>query len=74
MEQKEFQFKTTINCGGCVATVKKQFDQLDGIEHWQVDTDHSDKILRVRSNGITENELVEAVRSCGFKIDPISQE
>lgn len=73
MEQKEFQFKTTINCGGCVATVKKNFDQLEGIGHWEVDTDNSDKILTVTSNGITENEIVETVQKAGFKIDPISR-
>ena len=38
MENKEFQFKTNINCGGCVASVKPHLDSAEGVCEWNVDT------------------------------------
>lgn len=34
MENKEFQFKTNINCGGCVASVKPHLDSAEGVCEW----------------------------------------
>lgn len=69
MENKEFQFKTNLNCGGCVSKVQSDLDNADGICEWNVDTDNSDKILTVKSEGITEDEVVAIVKSKGFKIE-----
>jgi copper chaperone CopZ len=54
MENKQFQFKTNINCGGCIASVKPHLDNAEGICHWEVDTANKDKVLTVKSEGITE--------------------
>ena len=59
MENKEFQFKTNLNCGGCVSKVKS-------------DLDNADKILTVSSKGITEEEVIAIVKSKGFKAEPIA--
>lgn len=67
----ELHFKTNINCGGCVANVKTHLDNADGICHWNVDTANKDKILTVKSTGITEQEIIEKVEKAGFKIEPI---
>lgn len=72
MENKEFQFKTNLNCGTCVSKVKSDLDQAEGVCHWNVDTDHADKILTVRSTGITEEEVVSIIKSKGFKIEPLN--
>lgn len=72
MEQKEFQFKTNINCGGCVNAVKPHLDKADGIAEWQVDTTSKDKILTVKSNGITQEQLMQTVKNAGYKIEPLS--
>ena len=45
MENTEFQFKTNLNCGGCVSKVKADLDSTDGICEWNVDTANNDKIL-----------------------------
>lgn len=71
MENKNIQFKTTLNCGGCVAKVKSDLDNNEGIGQWNVDTDSSDKILTVQSDGITEDEIVAIIKSKGFKAEPI---
>jgi copper chaperone CopZ len=72
MENKEFQFKTNLNCGGCVSKVKSDLDNAEGVCHWDVDTDNSDKILTVSSQGISEDEVIKIVQSKGFKAEVIS--
>lgn len=72
MENKEFQFKTNLNCGGCVSKVKSDLDNAEGICHWNVDTDNSDKILTVSSKGVTEEEVIAIIKSKGFKAEFLS--
>lgn len=67
-----FQFKTNINCGGCVASVKPHLDKADGICHWEVDTTNKDKVLTVKSDGISEQEVIATVQKAGFKIEPLN--
>lgn len=71
MENKEFQFKTNINCGGCVASVKPHLDKAEGICEWNVDTDNKDKILTVKSEGMTQEQVLDIVKKTGFKAEPI---
>nr|WP_315151347.1 heavy-metal-associated domain-containing protein [uncultured Flavobacterium sp.] len=71
MENKNLQFKTNINCGGCVATVKPHLDNADGVCHWEVDTTNKDKVLTVKSEGITEQEIIDTVKKAGFTIEPL---
>lgn len=71
METQTFQFKTNINCSGCVASVKPFLDQAPGLCHWDVDTSNKDKVLTVSSDGITEQEVIETVQKAGFKIEPV---
>ena len=72
MENKELKFKTTLDCGGCVAKVKSDLDKSDGIERWNVDTNNADKTLSVSSKGITEDEVIAIIQSKGFKAEPIA--
>lgn len=73
MENKELKFKTNLNCGNCVSKVQPAFDSAEGIAEWNVDTDNEDKILTVSSKGISENEILEIVKSKGFKIETLSE-
>ncbi|MBS1580441.1 MAG: cation transporter [Bacteroidetes bacterium] len=66
MENKNFQFKTNLNCGGCVSKIKSVLDNAEGICHWNVDTDNADKILTVSSKGITKEEVITLIKSKGF--------
>ena len=72
MENKEFQFKTNINCGGCVASVKPHLDSAEGVWEWNVDTTNKDKILTVKSEGISEEQVLEIIKKTGFKAEPIA--
>jgi copper chaperone len=68
---QKFQFKTNINCSGCVAKVTPFFSEVDGVCHWEVDTNNKDKVLTVASEGITEQEVIETVQKAGFKIETL---
>jgi len=72
MENKNLQFKTNINCGGCIASVKPYLDNADGVCHWEVDTTNKDKVLTVKSTGITEEQVIETIQKAGFKIEPLT--
>jgi len=71
MENRTLQFKTNLNCGGCVSKVQADLDQAAGTANWKVDTENADKILTVNGDGITEEEVVNIVKSKGFKAEPI---
>jgi len=64
------QFKTTINCGGCIKAVTPALDQAVGAGNWQVDTANPAKILTVTSAQATAEQVVRAVESAGFEIQP----
>lgn len=66
---QQFLFKTNINCGGCVASVKPHLDKAQGIVRWEVDTTGKDKILTVEAVGLTREAVMEIVRNAGFKIE-----
>ncbi|MCW8311920.1 MULTISPECIES: heavy-metal-associated domain-containing protein [Sphingobacterium] len=71
MEDKNIQFRTNLNCSGCVSKVSADLDHADGICEWNVDTASNDKILTVKSNGITENEVIEIIKNKGFNAELI---
>ena len=63
------KFKTTINCGGCVATVTPHLNQIKGIEKWSVDTTNPQKILTVEASGLRPEVIVEKLREAGYKAE-----
>lgn len=72
METKNFQFKTNINCGGCVAAVKPHLDKAEGVEHWEVDTANGDKILTVTSEEDIKDQIIKTVTNAGFTIEALN--
>lgn len=69
MENKKFQFKTNINCGGCITAIKPHLDNAENIKEWNVDTTHQDKILTVKAETITEEEVISIIAKAGFKAE-----
>lgn len=65
------QFKTNINCGGCVASVKPFLDNAEGIDNWEVNTADKNKILTVKPAGISQQQVIDTVQKAGFKIEPL---
>ena len=68
-EDRTYRFKTNINCQGCIDKVSPALNNAEGICHWEVDTNHPEKVLEVHSNGISREEVMDKVRNSGFKIE-----
>lgn len=67
--KETLKFRTNINCSGCVAQAKPALDATKGIERWEVDTNDRNKILTVIGENLSEQDIVEAVKLSGFKIE-----
>jgi copper chaperone len=65
---KTLQFKTNINCGGCIKAVTPTLNQAVGANNWQVDTANPDKLLTVSGELSTPAQIVKAVEDAGFTI------
>lgn len=69
---KTLQFKTNINCGGCIKAVTPALNQEAGAGNWQVDTANPDKVLTVSSDRLAAEQVIQAVEKAGFKIQAAS--
>nr|WP_026209773.1 heavy-metal-associated domain-containing protein [Cytophaga aurantiaca] len=68
---KTLQFKTNINCGGCVAQVTPILNALEGIDKWDVDTNDPNKVLTFNTSILTSEEIKIALNKVGFKGDAL---
>ncbi|HAT93036.1 MAG TPA: hypothetical protein DCS36_11755, partial [Sphingobacterium sp.] len=57
---------TNLTCGGCVSKVSADLDSVDGIYEWNVDPTNADKILTVKAEGVSEEEIIEIIKKKGF--------
>ncbi len=64
-------FKTTINCGGCLAKVTPFLNDEKSIEKWEVNTSTPEKTLTVETEKTDPIKIVTAVQKAGFKIEQI---
>ena len=59
------QFKTNINCGGCIKAVTPALNGEKAIQTWQVDTANPDKILTVTTD-LSAAQVQALVENAGF--------
>ena len=69
---KQYQFKTNIKCGGCIAAVTPYLNANNEIKHWHVDTNNADKILTVETENLTNEAVAQIVKSAGYVAEPLS--
>ena len=69
--KEQLKFKTTINCGGCIASVTPTLNNAVGEGKWQVDINDPAKILSVDSDTTSKETIIAAVNKAGFKAEPI---
>lgn len=69
---KKYQFKTTINCGSCVATVTPHLNANPQIKNWNVDINNPEKILTVEVENLEQDEVKGLVEKLGFKAEKLS--
>lgn len=66
------KFKTTINCGGCLAKVTPFLNDEKSIEKWEVNTLTPEKTLTVETEETNPEKIISAVQKAGFKIEQIN--
>ncbi len=66
---KKYQFKTTINCGGCVAKVTPYLNAEADIKSWNVDTNNPEKVLTVETERLEPTDIKAIVEKLGFKAE-----
>lgn len=67
----KYQFKTNINCGGCVSKVTPYLNANDEIKSWSVDTQNPQKILTVETDKLTDEMVRVIVQQAGFKAEKV---
>ncbi len=67
------QFKTNINCGGCVAAVTPHLNANSDIKSWEVDTANPQKVLTVETDNLSDEKLREIVKKAGYKAETLIQ-
>ena len=68
---KQYQFKTNINCSGCVAKVTPSLNDSPGIKEWNVDTANPKKVLTVKTESLLADEVKSIVEKAGFKAEAL---
>ncbi|MFD2787644.1 heavy-metal-associated domain-containing protein [Hymenobacter rubripertinctus] len=64
------QFKTNINCGGCVKAVTPTLNGEKAIAKWEVDTANPAKTLTVTGD-LTAAQVVALIVEAGFEAQPV---
>jgi copper chaperone len=67
----QYQFKTNINCSGCVAKVTPVLNNNEEIKEWNVDTVNPSKVLTVQTESLNEEQVKELVSKAGFKAESL---
>ncbi|SEP66845.1 heavy-metal-associated domain-containing protein [Flavobacterium urocaniciphilum] len=68
---KTKQYKTNINCLGCVEKVTPILNPLVGENNWEVNIRDKNKILTVTNENLNEPTLIEQIKKAGFNIETI---
>ena len=67
----KLQFKTSINCGGCIAKVTPFLDNAVGAGKWTDDTANPDKILTVENDSLSAEEIKAGLDKLGYKAESL---
>lgn len=69
---KQYQFKTNINCSGCVARVTPVLNGNEEIKNWKVDIENPQKILTVETESLNQDQVKAIVQKAGYKAEQLS--
>ena len=66
-------FKTSMTCGGCVASATPTLNSLLGEGNWEVDLQDPQRTLKVYTDKHTDSEIVEALSKVGYTATLLSE-
>jgi copper chaperone len=72
IKMKQYQFKTNINCSGCVAKMTPLLNENPDVKEWNVDTNNPNKVLTVQTDSLHEEDVKAIVQKAGFKAENLS--
>ena len=64
------QFKTNINCDGCIAKATPVLNNEKNIKEWAVDTNLPSKVLTIKTD-LGADEIISIVKKAGFKAEKL---
>lgn len=65
------KFNSTIKCSGCLERVTPFLNETAGTQNWEVDLRNPNKVLTVKANDISPEQIAEAVEKAGYTVEPI---
>ncbi|MEN3027119.1 MAG: heavy metal translocating P-type ATPase [Chlorobiota bacterium] len=68
---RRYVFRTTLHCGGCVATVAPELDGIAGVRQWQVDLAHPEKHLVVDAESDVRHAVIAVLQRHGYTAELI---
>ncbi|MGS4345014.1 heavy-metal-associated domain-containing protein [Myroides odoratus] len=71
MDHTTRQFKTNLNCSNCVGKVTADLNEAVGEGQWTVDTSVNDKILTVKNETVSAEEIVKIIKKKGFQAESL---
>ncbi|MEQ9288931.1 MAG: heavy-metal-associated domain-containing protein [Cyclobacteriaceae bacterium] len=60
------KFKSTIKCTGCLDKVTPHLNKTVGADKWKVDLNDPDRVLTVEADGVTPDQVNNALADAGF--------
>jgi copper chaperone len=70
---KTYQFKTNINCSGCISNITPHLNANKAIKSWKVDTANPNKVLTIETDTLSSDTIEAIVKGAGYKAEPLSQ-
>lgn len=66
---KTLEFKTNVNCGGCIAKVTPFLNEAEGVASWKVDTTNPLKILTVETENLSPEDVQAILAKAGYRAE-----
>ncbi|MGC6414132.1 MAG: heavy-metal-associated domain-containing protein [Bacteroidia bacterium] len=65
------KFKSNIKCGGCIAAINEGMNEMVGENQWEVDLSSENRILTVKTENVTSEEISEKLKNLGYTAEKI---
>jgi copper chaperone len=69
----KYQFKTNIQCSGCVEAVSPYLDANNEIKHWEVDINNPNKVLTVETDHLSGDMIRNIIKIAGYSAEQLNQ-
>jgi len=66
------KFNSTIKCTGCLAKVTPFLDETAGANNWEIDLKNPNKVLTVKANGVSAEDITKAVENAGYSVQSVN--